>query len=195
MAIYIQPVAASELTPEGQRYRCSAAMQLLQPAEPFPPRRPVRRGLEGPAVGDWFRALPPLWSQWQWQSAQDKGDGEFSGAVGCKGTITSKILRLSFDISSVVPLVIPALVPLSSFSQNDLVVHQDDHAELPTIEAMPYSFSVTSLLDLCLPLTLIGQLLSEKINASSSEDGLNFYDSRPLQKRALQLRLYIDVLA
>ncbi|CAJ1939072.1 unnamed protein product, partial [Sphenostylis stenocarpa] len=86
-------VAASELTPEGRRYRCSAAMQLLQPAEPFPPRRPVRRGLEGPAVGDWFRALPPLWSQWQWRSAQDKGDGEFSGAVGCKGTITSKIVR------------------------------------------------------------------------------------------------------
>ncbi|CAJ1934173.1 unnamed protein product [Sphenostylis stenocarpa] len=86
-------VAASELTPEGRRCRCSAAMQLLQPAEPFPPRRPVRRGLEGPAVGDWFRALPPLWSQWQWRSAQDKGDGEFSGAVGCKGTITSKILR------------------------------------------------------------------------------------------------------
>ncbi|CAJ1974089.1 unnamed protein product [Sphenostylis stenocarpa] len=73
---------------------------------------------------------------------------------------------------------------------------------------MPYSFSVTSLLDLCLPLTLIGQLLSEKINASSSEDGLNFYDSghrfehsqlllvllhslpfapRPLQSRALQV--------
>ncbi|CAJ1809549.1 unnamed protein product [Sphenostylis stenocarpa] len=179
-------VAASKLTPKGRRYRCSAAMQLLQPAEPFPLRRPVRRGLEGPAVGDWFRALPPLWSQWQWRSEQDKGDGEFSGAVGCKGTITSKILRrwivimrfLSpFDISSIVPLVIPALVPLSSFSQNDLVVHQDDHAELPTIEAMPYSFSVTSLLDLCLPLTLIGQLLSEKINASSSEDGLNFYDS------------------
>ncbi|CAJ1950244.1 unnamed protein product [Sphenostylis stenocarpa] len=74
-----------------------AAMQLLQPAEPFPPRRPVRRGLEGPAVGDWFRALPPLWSQWQWRVAvaecADKGDGEFSGAVGCKGTITSKILR------------------------------------------------------------------------------------------------------
>ncbi|CAJ1801959.1 unnamed protein product [Sphenostylis stenocarpa] len=210
-------VAASELTPEGRRYRCSAAMQLLQPAEPFPPRRLVRRGLEGPAVGDWFRALPPLWSQWQWRSAQDKGDGEFSGAVGCKGTITSKILRrwivimrfLSpFDISFVVPLVIPALVPLSSFSQNDLVVHQDDHAELPTIEAMPYSFSVTSLLDLCLPLTLIGQLLSEKVIKLLNVllHSLPFAP-RPLRSehyRCLSVscdeilnttRLYIDVLA
>ncbi|CAJ1975762.1 unnamed protein product [Sphenostylis stenocarpa] len=50
-------------------------------------------GIGGSGGGDWFRALPPLWSQWQWRSAQDKGDGEFSGAVGCKGTITSKILR------------------------------------------------------------------------------------------------------
>ncbi|CAJ1815232.1 unnamed protein product [Sphenostylis stenocarpa] len=108
------------------------------------------------------------------------------------------LLLSPFDISSVVPLVIPALVPLSSFSQNDLVVHQD-HAELPTIKGN-------------LPVDGRRRFANISINASSSEDGLNFYDSghrfehsqlllvllhslpfapRPLQSRALQDLLFL----
>ena len=40
------------------------------------------------AAVDCFRALPPLWLQWLWWCARDKGDGEFSSAVGCNLKLT-----------------------------------------------------------------------------------------------------------
>ena len=67
--------AASELAPE-------------EPEHQFPPWHPVQRGLEVPAAVDCFRALPPLWLQWLWWCARDKGDGEFSSAVGCNLKLT-----------------------------------------------------------------------------------------------------------
>ena len=83
--------AASKLAPEDRRPRHLAV--TLLPELQFPLRHPVRRGLEVSAALDCFRALPPLWLQWLWWCARDKGDGEFSGAVGCNLKLT---LNLKF---------------------------------------------------------------------------------------------------
>jgi len=46
------------------------------------------------AAVDCFQALPPLWLQWLWCCARDKGDGEFSGAIGCNLKLFLKRERL-----------------------------------------------------------------------------------------------------
>ena len=83
--------AASKLAPEDRRPRHLAV--TLLPELQFPLRHPVRRGLEVSAALDCFRALPPLWLQWLWWCARDKGDEDFSGAIGCNLKLT---LNLKF---------------------------------------------------------------------------------------------------
>ena len=80
--------AASELAPEERRSRHLVATSLPEPELQFPPRHPVRRGLEVPAAVDCFRALRPLWLQWLWWRQRHKGDRECSGAVRCNSAIT-----------------------------------------------------------------------------------------------------------
>ena len=84
--------SASELAPKEQRSRYLVVTSLLKSELQFPSRHPVWRGLEVPAVVDCFWALPPLWLWW---CVRDKGDGEFSGAVGYNLKLFLKRERLS----------------------------------------------------------------------------------------------------
>ena len=61
---------------------------LSEPELQFPPRHPVQRGLQVPATVECFQALSPLWLQWLWWCARDKGDEDFSGAIGCNLKLT-----------------------------------------------------------------------------------------------------------
>ena len=83
-----EDAVALELASEERRSRHLVVTSLPKPELQFPPRHPVRRGLEVPAAMDCFRALPPLWLQWLWWCVLDKGDGEFSGEVGCNLKLT-----------------------------------------------------------------------------------------------------------